>query len=225
MPPFLYLLPSDGVWVPASYIKKTIVSSSRFNEPSPPAGNYTGYSQSRLNDVLPRQVWLLPPGSDCTCSTSVNQDHGQGNVNDGNEGGLFLAINAQCIKDEGFLTPKCQEWGLWRGLQTQDSGSCVRSTSGPGGPGEGAACYSLSPTFCMRELEVMVTSACCYMKINAFPILNKAAEKVGQATSCPECHRVQGKGGSGWAGDPTAPGWGQGVCGLARGPHKVRLHF
>lgn len=61
MPPLLYLTPSDGAWVPASHIKKTIVSSSHRNEPSPPSGNQTGYSKRRLNGSLPRQVWLLPP--------------------------------------------------------------------------------------------------------------------------------------------------------------------
>lgn len=54
-----------------------------------------------------------------------------------NKEGLFLAINAQCVKDEGFLTPKCQEQGLWRGLQTQDGGSCVQRIRGPGGRGKG----------------------------------------------------------------------------------------
>lgn len=145
------------------------------------------------------------PGSAGTRSSSVNQDQGQRNINYGNKEGLFLAINAQCVKDEGFLTPKCQEQGLWRGLQTQDGGSCVQRIRGPGRPGEGAA-YFLSLMFCVREREkVMVTCACCYVKIDTFPILNEAGEKVGQATSRLDCHRVQGKGGGRRAGDPPPP--------------------
>lgn len=143
------------------------------------------------------------PGSAGTRSSSVNQDQGQRNINYGNKEGLFLAINAQCVKDEGFLTPKCQEQGLWRGLQTPDGGSWVQRIRGPGRPGEGAA-YFLSLMFCVREREkVMVTCACCYVTIDTFPILNEAGEKVGQATSRLDCHRVQGKGGGRRAGDPS----------------------
>lgn len=93
----------------------------------------------------------------------------------------------------------------------------------PGGPGEGTAGYFISLTFCMRELEkVMVTSACCYVKIDAVSILNKAAEKVGQATSCPDCHRVQGKGGSGYAGDPSPPCSGVGTGSVRPGPEPTQ---
>lgn len=163
------------------------------------------------------------PGSAGTRSSSVNQDQGQRNINYGNKEGLFLAINAQCVKDEGFLTPKCQEQGLWRGLQTQDGGSWVQRIRGPGRPGEGAA-YFLSLMFCVREREkVMVTCACCYVKIDTFPILNEAGEKVGQATSRLDCHRVQGKGGGRRAGDPSPrrSGAGGGGGSVRTGPEPT----